>query len=126
MNPLLKSLLATGIFLTTNAAISKEKIEYVSHPANQPVQVTLNVYPKNDKVGRSTGIYSHYRPGFDFDGGGDRVWCELILPVKDQLIEPGASGTGDITCMQPFKTIKGLGHFKYYEGITLVGDGKLN
>jgi hypothetical protein len=107
-------------------AFSKEKVDHVTHLAGTPVDVSMSVFTKTPKQGRSTGIYSHYRPGFDFDGGGERVYCEVTLPGKDALIEPGAVGKASILCNSDFKTIQGLGKFKYYEGTTLVGEGQLN
>jgi hypothetical protein len=94
-------------------------------PAGTPVAVSLTVYPRHGDVGRSSGVYSKYRPQMRFHGGQE-VTCELTLPGdKDALIEPGATGDAHITCNESFKTHKDSPTFQMREGGRVVGEGRV-
>jgi hypothetical protein len=93
-------------------------------PAGTPVAVSLTVYPRHGDVGRSSGVYSKYRPQMRFHGGQE-LTCELTLPGKDALIEPGATGDAHITCNEAFKTHKDSPTFQMREGGRVVGEGRV-
>lgn len=107
-----------------NAAKPSAMADVRTWPAGTPVAVSLTVYPRHGDVGRSSGVYSKYRPQMRFHGGQD-VTCELTLPGKDALIEPGATGDAQITCNEAFKTHQDSPTFQMREGGRVVGEGRL-
>jgi translation elongation factor EF-Tu-like GTPase len=106
-----------------NAADVTPKI--ITFPALKDMQATVTLLKRDGDVGRTTAIFTGYRPQHQFSGSKDSVTCAIQVSKPKEGIEPGETADVVINCSENFKVIEGQLGFTLFEGGRKVAQGQL-
>jgi len=86
---------------------------------------THRAVPANLTLRRDKPIVSGWKAQFRFAGQTDFATCEFNLPKSGQLVQPGETATGTITCTTPWQLYDNGLAFEAFESGHKVADGTL-
>jgi hypothetical protein len=115
-----------ALAVAVNTSQAQQPVPYI-HPAGQPIPAVVHPYVKKGDVGRSTGMFDHYRPEFRPGGQHPGVTCQLVVIPKDHVIEPGSTEAITVICNEPlvFTDKDKAQGYTILEGSRLVGEASL-
>jgi translation elongation factor EF-Tu-like GTPase len=94
-----------------------------SAQANIPVSLTL--LKADGQSGRSSPIFSNYRPQVRFPLGSIEASCTVRLPAASPSLEPGQSSSASLTCDTEVRVERNKPEFSVFEGGKQVASGSV-
>lgn len=108
---------------------SKKPAEAPSGPtvfsaqANIPVSLTL--LKADGQSGRSSPIFTNYRPQVRFSLGSVETSCTVRLPEASPSLEPGQSSSATLSCDTEVRVERNKPEFSVFEGGKQVASGSV-
>ena len=98
--------------------------EVVVVPAEAQFRASLTVWPDTpERPGRSSPVFSHYRPQLRFTGAPDRT-CTLMIPKPATALPPGETMDVLFGCDGELRIHRDQPAFDVLEGGKKIGQGR--
>ena len=93
--------------------------------AQAVIPISLTLLKADGQSGRSSPIFSNYRPQVRFPLGSVEASCVVRLPAATPSLEPGQSSSASLTCDTEVRVERNKPEFSVFEGGKQVASGSV-